>query len=161
MLNLIDLLDAVHADGRDEGELSPVEQAQLQALVNNQYDRPATWAQNILCFHYGICRAPLTGGSEEEGPKARKLPVQEAAAAASFTLAPNPARNWTSAKLAGRIDEGEFVLRDALGRIALRQRVVANGMDQVLDLRGLAAGQYTVELQQLGLTLDARKLSVE
>jgi len=161
MLGLIDLLESVHADGRDDGELSPAEQAQLLTLVNEQYDRPATWAMNLLCFHYGICRAPLTGGSEDEGPKARKLPNQAAAEKVIFSLAPNPARNWTSVKFQAFDGEGEVLLRDALGRIVLRQRVVANGLDQVFDLRGLGAGQYTVELHRNGLTLDAQKLSVE
>jgi len=161
MLDFIDFLEAVHADGRDEGDLSQAEQAQLLALVNDHYDRPATWAMNLLCFHYGICRAPLTGGSEDEGPKARKLPNQAAAGLPRFALAPNPARNWTAVKLQVIDGESVVLLRDALGRIVLRQHVVANGMDHVLDLRGLGAGQYTVELQRNGLTLDAQKLSVE
>ncbi|MBK8582731.1 MAG: hypothetical protein IPL86_13175 [Flavobacteriales bacterium] len=62
MLAVIDFFAPIYAAGRSSGQLTVSEQDQLVAIINDQRDRPATWAQNILCFHYNKCRAPLSGG---------------------------------------------------------------------------------------------------
>jgi hypothetical protein len=65
-------------------------------------------------------------------------------------LAPNPASDAVrvSAELAGA-ERAELVLTDATGRIVLRREagLTAGTLTETLDLTGLPAGLYTVEVR--------------
>ncbi|MEZ4756332.1 MAG: T9SS type A sorting domain-containing protein [Flavobacteriales bacterium] len=161
MIELVDLLRMAAADGRNDGQLTSTEQAQLGILANGEYDRPGRWAQNILCFHYGTCLPPLTGGSEDEGNKARRPSLVNEAAVETFTLTPNPARNWTSARTSLDLQGAHMLVRDASGRMVLQHQWQDTATEALLDLRGLAPGMYSVELSHSGRTLHVQKLSVE
>ena len=57
MLALITFVTDVRRSERNVAQLIPEEVETLQGIVGEAYDRPATWAQNMLCFHYGLCIA--------------------------------------------------------------------------------------------------------
>ena len=149
--------------GRTDAELTADEIATLQALVEGHYDRPAEWAQNLLCFGYGICRAPLSGG-EDAAPQGRQVPVGRATAPTPLLkLAPNPANAWVAMdyRLEPPAYRAYLLLRDATGR-QLEQIAIAHTEGQaVYDTRPLAPGPYTVELVNGGQLMDAQKLIVQ
>ncbi len=149
MLALIAFLQTIHATGRDASEMDSGEVAQLEALVNGKHDRPAVWAQNILCFHYGMCRAPLTGG-DDVAPKA--LPYTPLAdlevVRPSLHLHPNPASTWVAFTydLLSEPKNAAIVVRDGIGREVARHTLRTREGQVLQDTRELAPGAYTVEL---------------
>lgn len=165
MLAFIAFWEGVAQSGRSEAELDSAEVSQLEGLVNGAYDGPASRAQNILCFHYGKCRAPLTGGGEE-APKAMgqaAATTEAAMAQPRLSVYPNPATHWAALDydLLGEPDRAMVVVRDAVGR-PVDQLTVGSAQGQlVLDTRPLARGLYTVELINAGQVLHTEKLIVE
>lgn len=148
--------------GRTDAELTADEIAALQALVEGWYDRPAEWAQNLLCFGYGICRAPLSGG-EDAAPQGRQVPVDRATAPTPMLkLAPNPANAWVAMdyRLEPPVNRAYLLLRDATGRRLEQIPVEHTESQAVYDTRRLAPGSYTVELVNDGRLVDAQKLIV-
>jgi hypothetical protein len=163
MLDLIGFLQGVHADGRTEADLDSSEVATLQTLMGDAYDRPAAWISNLLCFGYGICRPPLTGG-EDHGEE-RSLPYTPSTAAATqavLDLRPNPATNWATVEydLKAVPDQAELVVRDATGREVFRTRLSEQRQQVLWDTRQAAPGSYTVVLLNSGHQLRAEKLIV-
>lgn len=132
---------------RGEDELTVAEQDALEALVDGQQDRPASWAQNILCFHYGRCAAPWTGdgGEPKSLPKPRK---DSPATSQALSLHPNPTSNWAVAKVLLPSDDAAATLRvlDVTGKQVASYRVIGREQQVVLDTRGFGAGSYVVEL---------------
>ncbi|MEZ4738373.1 MAG: hypothetical protein R2818_03220 [Flavobacteriales bacterium] len=53
MLAATDFLQGLHANGKSTAQLTEGDQNELETIIAGQYDRAATWAQNLLCFHYG------------------------------------------------------------------------------------------------------------
>ncbi len=165
MLAFIAFWEGVALSGRNEAELDSAEVVQLEALINGAYDGPATRAQNVLCFHYGKCRTPMTGG-DEEAPKAlvqQATTTEAAKVEPRLKVHPNPASHWAALDydLLGEPDRAMIVVRDVLGR-PVEQLTVGNTKSQlVLDTRPLAKGLYTVELHNRGELLHTEKLIVE
>ncbi len=148
--------------GRSDAELNEGEVTALQALVEGYYVCPAEWAQNLLCFGYGICRAPLSGG-EGSQPMFMRKPVSRAVGSTTMLkLSPNPADAWVAIdyRLEAKPDEARLIVRDATGR-ELDQIPVSQVEGQaVYDSRRLAPGSYTVDLVNAGKHVDAQKLVV-
>ncbi|TXI82144.1 MAG: T9SS type A sorting domain-containing protein [Flavobacteriales bacterium] len=149
MLALIDFLEGVHQDGRGIAQLTAGEQTALDNMIAGQRDRAATWAQNILCFHYDKCRAPLSGG-DGGTPKARRAkpnePVQ--GQTASPRVYPNPASTFVMLEvdLSAEPKNAVIQIQDITGRV-LKQLIVASKQQQlVLDSREFAPGTYNVVL---------------
>jgi hypothetical protein len=164
MLAYIDFLQTVHASGRSSGQLTEAEQAVLEGIVDDQRDRAATWAQNILCFYYNKCRAPLTGGSGAT-PKARSVSNEnvDQAILANLRIYPNPATNYVvfEVNLDTEPLSSAIVIQDIAGRV-LKRMIVANKEQQlVLDSREFAPGTYSVLLQNNGATLQTKNLIVQ
>ncbi|MBS1942862.1 MAG: hypothetical protein JST38_18515 [Bacteroidetes bacterium] len=158
----IGLVQGWRSAGRSDAELNESELTALQALVEGYYDRPAEWAQNLLCFGYGICRAPLSGGNGGQPVFMRKPVTSTVAPAPLLKLAPNPADAWVAInyRLETTADEAHLIVRDANGR-ELDLIPVAQAEGQaVYDTRRLAPGNYTVELVNAGKHVDAQKLVV-
>lgn len=165
MLAFINFRQEVAANGRSMAELDAAEQAQLETLIAEAYDRPATWMQNILCFHYDRCRTPMTGG-DVEAPKSRgaQYAVNAHSPIAPFLkVYPNPASNWSAVDydVMEGADRAQLVVRDVLGREVFLRSLGINKGQVVLDTRIFAKGLYTVELQNAGLILQSEKLLVE
>ncbi|MBL0129661.1 MAG: T9SS type A sorting domain-containing protein [Flavobacteriales bacterium] len=144
--------------------MSEAEQDQLELIIADAYDRPATWAQNLLCFHYDRCRAPLTGG-DDEGPKSLQASnaPQTMTTTRIMQVVPNPATAWAACTYdLGAEPDGAFIIvKDAMGRTVQTTKVGAAKGQIVLDTRSFANGLYTVELLNAGRTLQVEKLMVE
>ena len=163
MLALITFMQGIAASNRGEEELTAAEQAELQTL-SDANDRPAVLAQNLLCFHYGICTPPYTGDADEEGPKARR-PLAAYAGATPIVMAvnPNPTSNWAAVSIALPQAPQSSSLRvlDLAGKEAQRHSINGQQQQVVLDTRGLAPGAYLVVLQDAGKPVAQEKLIVQ
>ena len=164
MLDLIAFLHGVQLDGRTETELDSAEVAALEALVADAHDRPAVWAQNLLCYAYERCRAWPTGG---DGTDWRALQVQDTRGAEpmdpTMNLAPNPAAGWCVATydLRAMPVSASVEVLDLTGRTLMRMAVPADRGQALLDTRNLAPGNYTVRLQNNGSVAATAKLLVK
>ncbi|MBK6540855.1 MAG: hypothetical protein IPG10_06180 [Flavobacteriales bacterium] len=164
MYDLLDILDAVRDDERTDAELDSAEIDALTSLAADHYDRAAHWAQNILCFHYGLCRPPLTGGGEFLA----SIPFQEPHTVATpvdvFVMpVPNPARNFVifHYQLPPDAQGAMIIVRDVHGRQHYRQQVNGAQGQSVWDTRSVPAGAYTVELMSSTQRLAYERLIVQ
>ncbi len=162
MLALIAFLQAVASNGRSEDEFTPAEQDQLETLIAGEQDRPATWAQNLLCFHYGKCASPWTGDDGEPKSLPRRKPEQ-AVSEAMLTLQPNPTSNWAVAKVHLGSDDAKATLRvmDVTGKQVATYRLTGKEQQVVLDTRTLNPGAYVVELSDTVRRLASENLIVQ
>jgi len=161
MLDLIDFLEGVHSNGRSIAQLTNAEQDNLEGIVSEANDRPAWWAQNVLCFFYQRCRSPFTGA---DGNEQRVLhsggPSSVEPEGAWLRIQPNPASTWVAMDhhVPGPVEHAQLVIRDLSGR-EVRRFALANSEGQTLwDVRTAQPGAYTVELLSAGRTLRAEKL---
>lgn len=163
MLDLIGFLEGVHDQDRDESQLDSTEVATLQDLMDQAYDRPAEWINNLLCFGYDICRAPLTGGDDRVQPKRLQAGQGGPVPAARLDIHPNPASTWVAFNydLQAAPDQAELLVRDAVGRVVYRRTLQATVHQQLWDTREIASGAYTVELLNAGRELRTEKLIVQ
>jgi len=161
MLDMIAFVATVSGDGRGEDELTTAEQDALEALVDGQQDRPATWAQNILCFHYNRCVAPWTGDDGE--PKSLPRVKPAAAPNSALSLQPNPTSNWAVAKMRLSSEDATATLRvlDVTGKQVASYRLNGREPQLVLDTRLLGPGAYLVELMSGAEKLASEKLIVQ
>jgi hypothetical protein len=160
MLDLIGFVDVLANDERDMSELSGVELAQLEDLTEDAYDRPATWAQNILCFHYGVCRPPLTGGGGD--PKALFLGNSQRSKNTALLVYPNPAADFVAIdhdlRNSGVVGDARLIATDISGRIIWSTEINTPQGQRIWDLRSTAPGTYTVSLQVGQRTLASQRL---
>lgn len=163
MLDLIAFLGGVAGSGRSEAELSIAEQDQLELLVNNAHDRPATWAQNLLCYLYDRCRAWPTGG---EGTDWRMpyaaLPTEEWSDKPELTVGPNPASDWCAVSYKVSASDGiGLEVVDVMGRKCWSARPGTAEGQLVLDLREFSVGSYMVQLTIAGELVATQKLVIK
>ncbi len=160
----IGMVQGWRSDGRSDAELNEGEVTALQNLAGDFNDRPAEWAQNLLCFGYGICRAPLSGG-EHAQPLAMQRPVAqiEAPPTPVLALSPNPADAWVAMNyhFEATADKACLIVRDATGREVEMIPISRTEGQAVYDTRRLAPGTYTVELVNGGKHIEAQKLVVQ
>lgn len=164
MLGLMDILEPVRVEAREYASMTAEEQVALQTLIGEHRDRAATWAQNLLCFHFNKCRAPLSGGALG-GPKSRRVKALEEPAtplAATLRMYPNPASAYVVFEVA-LLDvpkNGRIRVLDIAGR-ELAQLVVSSQEQQlVMDSRKLAAGTYTIVLEEQGAAIQTKTLVI-
>lgn len=163
MLALIDLMETVAMDNRAEDELNVAEQDALEAQMSPYADRPAVWAQNLLCFHYGRCTPPVTGGENE--PKIARE-IREPFLAAEqpvLVVRPNPATTWATFDYTLPMEPRDawISITDAQGR-AIERLAVKQAQGQLLwDTRTMSPGLYHVELVADGKRMHAEKLIVK
>lgn len=164
MYDLLDILEAVRNDDRTDAELDSAEIDALGSLAADNYDRAAHWAQNILCFHYGFCRPPLTGGGEFLAPVFfQVLPVVPTPSHVFIKPVPNPARTLVTFhfQLPANEQMAEIVVRDVHGRQQYRTRVSGEQGQSLWDTRSVPSGTYTVELLSGSARLAHDRLIVQ
>jgi hypothetical protein len=162
MLALIDLMETVAMDNRAEDELTVAEQDALEAQMSPYADRPAVWAQNLLCFHYGRCMAPVTGGENEPKSSYRRDAPKGDGISDLIQVAPNPANTWTEIQLMVVRDEVTTIrVLDLAGKLLVTQVIQPNQERVVLDTRALAPGAYQLELVLAGTSLASTRLIVQ
>lgn len=159
MLGLIAFCAAVFADARTMAQLNEGEVNALEAIVDNTYDRPATWAQNLLRFAYERCRTPLTGG---DGTRRPSFLIQLAAGEPvlpHLAVAPNPASAWVafSVRLNNTPNNAQLLVRDLMGRLVWQSTVGAPEQQILWDCRSVETGSYTVELMNGGALVATSK----
>ena len=160
MLDLITFCAGVFGDDRSMAQLTATEQDLLEVLIDGAYDRPATWAQNLLCFAYDRCRSPLTGGTGDRRPSILQHTVPPGSALPNLTVMPNPATTWLAmnVRLNSAPDQASVVVRDVVGRVAWQGAVGAMEQQVLWDCRGVEPGSYTVELVNAGAIVATTKL---
>jgi len=157
-----DLLNLAQ-QARDLRQLDAGEIAAWEALIQDHYDRPATWISNTLCFHYGICRPPLTGGDSEPKRLIRDRREEAVEAARTFKLQPNPATTFVTlnfALLASDTD-GAWRVLDPIGRIVASEKLQGTKGQALLDTRAWAKGAYTVQCTVAGALVHTEKLILQ
>ena len=140
-----------------------IEVAQLQSLIAGKHDRPAVWAQNILCFHYALCRPPLTGGDDMAPKSLPYTPLADLEPVhPSLQLHPNPANTWVAVTydLLSEPKDAVIIVRDSVGREVARHAVRTREGQLLQDTRELAPGAYTVELLDNNMRKRTEKLIV-
>lgn len=160
----IGIVQGYRTAGRTSAELTESELTALRNLRDGYYDRPAEWAQNILCFGYGDCRAPRTGGNDDGGLKRMGMPLHTGTKIEPTLAAyPNPADTWTTLqyRLDGMAQEAWLVFRDVTGREVARMPVEQGEGQQVWDTRQVVPGTYMVELTNAGHILGTAKVVVK
>jgi hypothetical protein len=165
MLQLIDFFRDMDAAGRNAAQLRHEDITRLEGIIDGQYDRPATWAQNLLCFHYKHCRPPLTGG--ERGPEQRRIQVhdeeQNSVPGPYLHVKPNPAKNWVvfDYYVNGPIANAYIRVVDLNGHELARMLITSVMGEPVWDLRGMAKGSYLAELVNADKPVISSKFIVQ
>jgi len=150
MLDLIAFLQVIHNDGRSDGELTIAEQNALEGIIDGVFDRPANWAQNILCFHYGRCAAPPTGeGSSGHAPILDHKRSTATGNSSHVKVYPNPANQYVTLEHhgIGTVKNALWVISDAQGREIKNFPISSPDGQQLWDVRDVASGAYSVELR--------------
>ncbi len=162
-LMYIDLLANASTAGHDLLKLEPSELTVLREVAAFGCDRPALWAQNLLCFGYAECYSPCTGkGAAQKALKRpRAVPVKEEPS--PLTVYPNPATSYVTFAytLQKEAKDAVLVLRSMEGREVKRMPLAAKVGQQLLDTRTLAPGTYSVELLNGGTRLTTERLVVK
>ena len=162
MLDLIAFVQQVGGSGRTMAQLTVPEVDALEMLVDGAHDRPAVWAQNLLCFAYERCAAPLTGG--EPGPRAPQAaydPVEEESVN-TLSAHPNPSNAWVALDYTiGSAENAWLVVTDLTGRQVVRVRLAQLQGQHLIDARHLEAGAYSVQLLLRGEQVATEKLIIQ
>lgn len=165
MLGLIGYLGDLHQGGRTEADLNGAEVAALKASIDGVYDRATNAISNLLCYHYGECRSPLTGG-DDAAPKslfAITRPANAPGPEVLLTLFPNPAAAWVTcaSTMQGIVENALIRVKDGTGRPVAQVVVTTAHGQSLLDTRDLAKGLYTVELVNAGAVVRMDKLVIQ
>lgn len=160
----IGFLQTIGSTGRHAGQLDSAEVQQLVALAGDTYDRPSTWIYNLLCFHYHICRPPLTGG-DDGTPKVWPRSVQQAGGAGTVALLkaqPNPADTWMAFTYDLLVEpkQAALVIRDLVGREVYRRELREQQQQVVWDTRQVPPGTYTATLYNNERQLRTEKVII-
>ncbi|MEO8066766.1 MAG: M43 family zinc metalloprotease [Flavobacteriales bacterium] len=161
---LLTLLADVHATGRTVTQLNLAEQDALAQLGDGTYDRPSTWAWNILCFGYGRCRSTPSGGDQ---PTMRSFDTTTISGGGSvfraLAVLPNPATVVATFEyvLPTGTGDGIIVVRDATGREVERLPLTNTEGQTLWDTRRVAPGAYSIELLYSGKRIATERLVVK
>ncbi len=154
------VLATAHGAGHDLMHLDGTELASLRNIAAAGCERPALWAQNILCFGYGECYTPCTGEGASQKMLQLPKPVVPPAAPSPLSVYPNPATSYVTLayKLADLPKEAVLVLWGIDGRELKRMPLSAQQGQQLLDTRSYAPGTYSVELLNDGGRIATERL---
>ena len=164
MLAYMALVETAQANGRDIYRLLAGEVGQLVSLRSGGNDRASNWINNLLCFVYADCVAPLTGGAVGDPKALYTEPTERVPTNPNwFRTAPNPANAWVtfSYRLAQPATSGFVLVKDATGRTAAQLALTGAEGQLVLDTRELAKGLYTVQYLDQGQLLQLDKLVLQ
>lgn len=135
-------------------------------LSTYAYNRGFGRIDNLLCFHHGLCRPPLTGGAGE-GPKMLRLPTHTDTPAnirrSAFSVAPNPAHDQLTLRyrFADEVGSGSLCLRDVIGRMVLQERLSGGEGSAVLPTGSIGRGVYVLEVRGDGQLVHKEKILLE
>lgn len=156
----INLLASFHRAGHDLMHLDSTELASLRNIAAAGCERPAFWAQNILCFGYKECDTPCTGEGATQKMLQLPKPTVPTTAPSPLAVYPNPAIAYVTLayKLADAPKDAVLVLRGVDGRELKRVPLSTQQGQQLLDTRSYAPGTYSVELLNDGGRIATERL---
>ncbi len=161
MIALIDVLSTAETSGQDLIALDESDLQVLRITAEGLVNQAAIWAQNILCFGYQECYAPVTGGSMTT--KSLPYAATEGTDGAPHQLRvyPSPAKNWVTFEhvLTGIPDHPFVLVRDITGREIAKLPIAATQL--VWDTRKQPPGTYLVELYNGGSLTDTQRLILQ
>ena len=165
--SLVTLRKSAHNQGRTIMQLDSTEVSSLMYYAENATGRPATMAQNILCFGYGICYDTPAVIDESGSSSARKASTTDpkqllAGFYNKVTVQPNPARDYATLAWELPLLEGTatLVVTDVTGREVTRHSITTKQGEWVCDTRRLKAGIYLYKITQGDLQLTGGRIAV-
>jgi Secretion system C-terminal sorting domain len=147
-LNLFALKAAVKENGRDMSQLNASEKESLQSIVNQSDKFVGVLANNILCFHYGICKdypAKLPQTLIQQRKAQTSTPYT--ALSATVIAYPNPANEWVS--LEYRLQENKMAvlsITDVMGKTLTEWSLDSATGIKLWDTREIPSGVYFYSL---------------
>jgi hypothetical protein len=162
-LDYINTIKTIRQAGRNLQQLTTTDKTNIRAIANRGCTRPAQWAQNILCFGYGECWAPCTGGGATT--RSAEFLADDPGTVetgSNLTLYPNPTRIRVTVAytLAIEAQQAALVVYNVDGREVQRIALTNQAQQVEVDLQGIAAGTYIVVLQNAGKRIGTRRLVV-
>jgi hypothetical protein len=150
MVGFLEALEMLHDEERTVHDLDSSEVASALQAMDGKYSRGWNRISNLMCFHYGECRAPLTGGAIKPKMLVTPTPEEEPTVqhGAGFHLYPNPTREEVTLDytLPETAVQGYVRLRDLAGRELEVHTLNGNEGRLVLDTKAFAPGLYVVEV---------------
>lgn len=165
--DLLDLIAVIRpvleSQERTIMQLEPNELVALEGIASRQPSLGASYARNTLCYGYGICNPPVTGGKSQPQMRWVAMPGTEATIRPALIVHPNPASTWVafSHELNGKVDRGLIRVRDAQGKVVYESAVTSSPGQLIWDTRGSASGAYSVELYNGGKLVDAQRVVIQ
>lgn len=151
---------------RNLAQLDSTEISYLQTLAENK-GRVAGYAQNILCFFYGICYEKELA-FENSQAKSIMAPTQNNKedlndVLYNVKLYPNPAKDYTSIQweIYDELKNARYSVVDLNGRELLKGVLSDNKGEQVINTRKLGQGVYIIGIYNNNEMKVNRKLIVE
>ena len=151
---------------RNVAQLDSSEISYLETLAE-QGNRASGYAENILCFFYGICY-------EKEMPEGESMAKMLTIPAPSLDeptleeimynikVYPNPASDFTSIKweIFDELNNAHYKIFDLNGREMASGAIEGNEGEQVIDTRSLTNGAYIINIYNDGIMKFNSKLIV-
>lgn len=162
MLALIALLADVHGNGLNVMDLGQQHLDALAAIGDGRPTHAGIAAQNLLCFGYGQCTPPVTGGSMQ--PRSQWTGRSTATVAPVVLRAyPNPASVFVTLEhqVDARLKNAYLRMCDMTGRELERRNVAASPGQELWDTRRLSPGVYSVEFYNGTELLGSQKVVVQ
>ncbi|MBP6311431.1 MAG: hypothetical protein KA408_04120 [Flavobacteriales bacterium] len=164
MIGLIAVYKAANNAAIDLFHLSAGAQSNLQQVAQGRPTHAGVWAQNLLCFAYGECTAPVTGGTITPKALLEQPSTDEIfdTDGITFKAYPNPAQTWITFEtiLPERVEGATIDIQDISGRNVGRLTVQLGASQQVWDVRGIKTGTYTAELRIAAKVLGLQRFVV-
>lgn len=149
---------------RNLAQLTVSEIDYLQILAGEE-GRVAGYAQNILCFFYGICyEKNLLPNTPQQKPTSFTSNTAELNNILyNVKVYPNPASSYTSIswEIYDNLKDAGYSVVDLSGREQLQGKLSSNQGEEVIDTRGFKQGVYIITIYNNGELKVSRKLVVE
>jgi len=149
---------------RNVAQLDSSEISYLETLAE-QGNRASGYAENILCFFYGICyeKEMVDEESSEKmltPPSLNEKTLEEIMY--NITVYPNPASDFTSIKweIYDELKNSHYKIFDLNGREMGSGAIEGNVGEQVIDTRSLTKGVYIINIYNDGIMKMNSKLIV-
>lgn len=149
---------------RNLAQLTVSEIDYLQILAGEE-GRVAGYAQNILCFFYGICyeKNLLPNTSQQKPTSFTSNTAELNNILYNVKVYPNPASSYTSIswEIYDNLKDAGYSVVDLSGREQLQGKLSSNQGEEVIDTRGFKQGVYIIAIYNNGELKVSRKLVVE
>lgn len=163
MLALITLFTDLEANGLSPMQLDVGRRTTLAVIGEGWPTHAGVAAQNLLCFGYGDCASPLTGGSLQVRSMWQKPTSIGDTTPPTIRAYPNPASVFVTIEhhALAELKDGYLSFRDLTGRELERRKISASPGQVLWDTRDLAPGVYSVELYNGAVLLGSQRIVIK